>query len=87
MTRRTIPESAAAAEVVPRARTPLEALRAARALVADPARWCRSAPARLLRPRHGREAECLRCDPSAARARAWCETGALVRVSGIAMEA
>jgi hypothetical protein len=30
--------------------TPLQALRAARELLADETRWCRSAPARTLRP-------------------------------------
>jgi hypothetical protein len=67
--------------------TPLEALRAARTLLAGPERWCRSAPARALRQaRRGHPAEWVRCGPLDAQARRWCAAGALVKVSGIATD-
>jgi hypothetical protein len=67
------------------ATTPLAVLRAARALLADPARWCRSAPARTLRPASRRHpTEWVRCAALDAGAMRWCAAGALVRTSGIA---
>lgn len=65
----------------------LQALRAARALLADPERWCRSAPARRLKPASpGHQAEWVRCAPLDGPAQRWCATGALVLVSGIASD-
>ena len=64
--------------------TPLEALRAARGLLTDPDRWCRSAPARkLTTASRAHPTEWVRCDPCDILARRWCAAGALVFVSGI----
>jgi hypothetical protein len=64
--------------------TPLQALRAARELLADETRWCRSAPARTLRPAtRSHPAEWVRCAALDGAAVRWCAAGALVKVSGI----
>jgi hypothetical protein len=64
--------------------TPLEALDTARALLADAACWCRSAPARrFIPPSAHRPREWVRCDARARSAQRWCAAGALVKVSGI----
>jgi hypothetical protein len=64
--------------------TPLQALRAARELVADETRWCRSAPARTLRrASRTRPAEWVRCAALDGAAMRWCAAGALAQVSGI----
>ena len=63
----------------------LEALRAARALIGDPARWCRSAPARKPTTRGAPGGEpCHATDPAATR---WCAAGALCHVTGRRREA
>src|SRR5262249_21224355 len=67
--------------------TALEALCAARALLADPTRWTCSAPARRLKPAYrGQPADWVRCAPLDDRARRWCASGALTRVTGIAVD-
>jgi len=71
-------------EVIFRVVTPLDALRAARALLADETRWTRSAPARRLKPAYrGQPADWVRCAPLDDRACRWCAAGALVTASGI----
>jgi hypothetical protein len=61
-----------------------EALRAARELLTDPERWCRSAPARSPRAAsRGHKPDWVRCGALDAPARRWCAAGALVKVSGI----
>jgi hypothetical protein len=66
--------------------SPEAALKAARKLIADEARWTRSAPARRLRPARGRgknrhEAEWLPTHATDPRAGRWCAAGALCAVS------
>src|SRR4029453_17567544 len=62
----------------------LDATRAARALLADEACWCLSAPARrFIPPSAHRPREWVRCDARSRSAQRWCATGALVKVSGI----
>src|SRR5262245_8548162 len=88
MTMATIHDGAVAAEAGRETRaislTPLDALRAARGLLAAPDRWCRSAPARRVRPaRRNQPAEWVRCAPLDGLAQRWCVAGALVFVSGV----
>jgi hypothetical protein len=62
----------------------VEALRAARDLLTDPERWCRSAPARTLRAAsRGHKPEWVRCGALDGHAMRWCAAGALVKVSGV----
>ncbi|MCA1841756.1 MAG: hypothetical protein LC792_00940 [Actinobacteria bacterium] len=49
-----------------------EALRQARALIADPARWCQD---EMARDANGRYA-----DPTSPTARQWCATGAVIHI-------
>jgi hypothetical protein len=82
----TIHESAAAAEA-PARLTPLQALCAARDLLADEPCWCRSAPARrFIPPSAHRPREWVRCDARSRSAQRWCAAGVLVKVSGIASD-
>jgi hypothetical protein len=65
----------------------IEILQAARSLLSDPEDWCRSAPARRLKPAYrGQPAEWVRCGPLDGPARRWCAAGALVKVSRIATD-
>ena len=67
-----------------RHREPVAALKAARALIADPAHWTRSAPARRWKAPQKREpgawVPAHATDPHASR---WCAAGALCAVSGM----
>jgi len=62
----------------------LAALTQARALLADPERWTRSAPARRWKAPQRRDPgawePCAATAPSASR---WCAAGALCRVAGV----
>jgi len=67
---------------------PYAALIAARELIAEEARWTRSAPARRLRPARGHgqnfhEAEWLPVHATDSRAGRWCAAGALCAASGM----
>jgi hypothetical protein len=62
----------------------MQALRAARDLLAEPARWCRSAPARTLRTAsRGHKPAWVRCGALDGHAMRWCAAGALVKATGI----
>jgi hypothetical protein len=62
---------------------PAAALRAARALIADPEHWTRSAPARRWKPPHGHaQGDWVPSAATEQSARRFCATGALSAVSG-----
>src|SRR5262249_39725473 len=70
-------------EAMPKTEDALAALTQARALIADPERWTRSAPARRWKAPQSREPgawePCVATEPSASR---WRAAGALCKVSG-----
>ena len=62
----------------------LAALTQARALIADPERWTRSAQARRWKAPHGRvKGEWVPTEATDASARRFCAAGALCKVSGV----
>src|SRR5262249_2010554 len=62
----------------------LTALMQARALIADPERWTRSAPARRWKAPHGWvKGEWIPTEAPTASARRFCAAGALCKVSGV----
>src|SRR5437870_2425249 len=62
----------------------LAALTRARALIADPESWTRSAPARAWRaPRRKAAGEWIPVAATAPAARRWCAAGALCKVAGV----